>query len=244
MKAIKKPFLRAGVLAAGRGERLRTVSAYKPLVKVDGRTLIERVLISLAEADAAEVVVIINEDSLAVRDYVSAMKWPFAIHWIVETTPSSMHSFLRLLEKLAADGDSGPFLLSTVDTVASSQTYTRFIAQARREDAAVSLALTSPGNDEKPLFVRCAPDDSRVTAIGDAATLSRQATAGFYAVRSTILREAETARHDGIDALRTFLGRLLDRGYLLEGIPIAQSIDVDRPGDIAIAEDFLQAAAV
>ena len=65
-----------------------------------------------------------------------------------------------------------------------------------------------------------------------AAAPSDYATAGMYAVRSSILREAEAARRDGVDALRTFLGRLLDRGYHLAGIPIARSIDVDRPADI------------
>jgi NDP-sugar pyrophosphorylase family protein len=163
-----------------------------------------------------------------------------AIRWIVETTPSSMHSFLRVVETLAADGDDGPFLLSTVDTIAGSQTYARFIAQARHENAAASLALTSPGTDEKPLLVRCAPADSRVIAIGEAASPSNQATAGFYAVRALVLREAEAARREGVDSLRTFLGRLLDRGYHLAGIPIAQSIDVDCPDDIATAENFLR----
>ncbi len=237
--------LKAGVFAAGRGERLRTQSSYlKPLMKVGDQTLIEHVLNSMAGADPSEVVVIINEDSLAVRDYVATVQWPFAIRWIVETTPSSMHSFLRLVETLAAAGDDGPFLLSTVDIVASSQTYARFIAQAQREDAAVSLALTSPGNDEKPLLVRCAANNSRVIAIGDGAAPSQQTTAGFYAVRPSILREAEAARREGVDALRTFLGRLLDRGYHLAGIPIAQSIDVDRPGDILTAEEFLRSTAV
>ena len=112
--------LRAGVLAAGRGERLRTTSQFKPLAKVGGQTLIERVLSSMTEAGAKEVVVIINEDSLAVRDHVVALKWPFVLRWIVESTPTSMHSFLRLIETLAADGDDGPFLLSTVDTVAGA----------------------------------------------------------------------------------------------------------------------------
>jgi NDP-sugar pyrophosphorylase family protein len=245
MKTPNKPILRAGVLAAGRGERLRTKSALKPLAKVDGRTLIERVLISLAEAGASEVIVIINEDSLAIRNHVTALKWSFAIRWIVETTPSSMHSFLRLVETLAADGDDGPFLLSTVDTVAGSQTYAQFITEARRHKAAaVTLALTLPGNDEKPLLVRCAPGDSRVIAIGETAAPSQYATAGVYAVRASILQEAEAARRERIGALRTFLGRLLDRGYHLAGIPIDQSIDVDRPGDIRTAEEFLRCRAV
>ncbi|PZR70901.1 MAG: hypothetical protein DLM73_16955 [Chthoniobacterales bacterium] len=237
--------LRAGVLAAGRGERLRTTSQFKPLAKVGGRTLIEHVLSSMTDAGATEVVVIINEDSLAVRDHVAAAKWPFKLRWIVETTPTSMHSFLRLVETLAADGDEGPFLLSTVDTVAGAQTYARFIAEARRnEDATVMLALTSPGDDEKPLLVRIAPGDSRILALGAAAAPSSYATAGIYAVRASILREAQAARRDGIDALRTFLGRLLDRGYHLAGVPIAESIDVDRPADIGTAEAFLRSASL
>lgn len=245
MNASGKFSLRAGVLAAGRGERLRGQTDHlKPLVKVGSQTLIEHVLNSMSDAGASEVVVIINEDSVAVRDHVTAVKWPFALRWIVETTPTSMHSFLRLLETLAADGDGGPYLLSTVDTVAGAQTYTRFIAEARWiEHADVTLALTSPGNDEKPLFVRTAPGDSRVIAIGEAAAPSSYATAGVYAVRASILREAEAARSEGVDALRTFFGRLLDRGYHLAGIPIARSIDVDRPGDIRTAEEFLRSTA-
>jgi NDP-sugar pyrophosphorylase family protein len=238
--------LKAGVLAAGRGERLRTSSNHlKPLVKVGSQTLIEHVLNSMAGAAASEVVVIINEDSLAVREHVAAMNWPFALRWIIETTPTSMHSFLRLVETLAADGDDGPFLISTVDTVAGALTYSQFIAEARRLDqAAVTLALAWPGNDEKPLLVRTAPGNSRVLAIGETAAPSDYATAGVYAVRGLILREAEAARHEGVDALRTFLGRLLDRGYHLAGIPIAQSIDVDRPDDIRSAEEFLRSTAV
>ena len=238
--------LRAGVLAAGRGERLRTQSnRLKPLVKVGDQTLIEHVLHSMSDAGATEVVVIINQDSLAVRDHVAALEWPFALSWIVETTPTSMHSFLRLVETLAADGDEGPFLLSTVDTVAGAQTFARFITEARQlGQAALTLALTSPRDDEKPLYVRTAPGDSRIVAIGEAAAPSDYATAGVYAVRASILHEAEAARREGIDALRTFLGRLLDRGYHLVGIPIARSIDVDQASDIRTAEEFLRSTAV
>ena len=246
MNASGKFLLKAGVLAAGRGERLAGPSNYlKPLVKVGNQTLIEHVLNAIADAGASEVVVIINEDSLSVRDHVTARVWPFVLRWIVKTTPTSMHSFLCLVETLAADGGDGPFLISTVDTVAAAQTYARFMAEARRnEPAAVTLALTSPGNDEKPLLVRTEPGGSRIIAIGDAAAPSHYATAGVYAVRASILVEAEAARRDGIDALRGFLGRLLDRGYQLAGIPIAESIDVDRPADIGTAEALLRSAPV
>ena len=229
--------LRAGILAAGRGERLRSrPTDLKPLARVGGSTLIERVLDSMAEAGATEVTIIINEDSEAVRDHVVKSNWPFALRWIVETTPTSMHSFLRLVETLAADGNDGPFLLSTVDTVAGPNAYADFIERARRDDAAITLALTSPGNDEKPLLVTM--DQSRIDRFGE----GEYATAGVYAVRPIILREAEAARRDGLDALRTFLARLLERGYRLTGIPIARTIDVDHPADIAEAETLLRSA--
>lgn len=229
--------LRGGILAAGRGERLRSrPTDLKPLARVGGATLIERVLNSMGEAGASEVVVIINEDSEAVRDHVVKSDWPFALRWIVETTPTSMHSFLRLVETLAADGNDGPFLLSTVDTVAGPNAYADFIERARRHDAAVTLALTSPGNDEKPLLVTMA--QSQIERFG----AGEYATASVYAVRPIILREAEAARRDGLDALRTFLARLLERGYTLTGIPIARSIDVDHPADIEEAETFLRSA--
>ncbi|MEY2506806.1 MAG: hypothetical protein QOH01_1135 [Verrucomicrobiota bacterium] len=232
--------LRGGVLAAGRGERLRRQpSDLKPLARIGDETLIEHVLKSMAKAGAAEVTVIINEDSVAVRDHVGRSEWPFALRWIVETTPTSMHSFLRLVETLAADDSDGPFLLSTVDTVTSPNAYADFMARAQLDDAAITLALTAPGNDEKPLLVRLAAGDSSIAAFGE----GEYATAGVYAVRPIVLHEAEAARRDGLEALREFLRRLLERGYRLAGIPMARSIDVDHPADVAEAEIFLRSAA-
>ncbi|MGH7935745.1 MAG: nucleotidyltransferase family protein [Chthoniobacterales bacterium] len=236
--------MKAGIFAAGRGSRLRSPgNPLKPLVRVRGRGLIEHVLHAMAGAAATEVVIIINEDSLAVREQVAKSTWPFALRWIVENTPTSMHSFLRLVETLADDGDVGPFLISTVDTVTSGNVYAHFFAEAQSNDAAVTLALTAPGDDEKPLLVRLGSDRLRVLAMGEGAA-SSHATAGIYAVRPSILREAEAARRDGVDALRVFLGRLLERGYPLAGIPIGQTIDVDRPADIETAEAFLRSGAL
>ena len=63
MNPSAKTSLKAGVLAAGRGERLRgDANVLKPLVRVGSQTLIEHVLHSLSGAGAEEIVVIINED--------------------------------------------------------------------------------------------------------------------------------------------------------------------------------------
>lgn len=246
---------RAGVIAAGRGERLRDPGAPpKPLVSVGGRSLIARVLSSIAEAAPAQVAVIINEESVDVRRTVESVAWPFDLRWIVETTPSSMHSFLRVIETLGQDGHAGPFLISTVDTVAAPGMYRGFAATAAAIDADVVLAVNRPQPDDNPLLVRigggpadsAGADGQMVTAIGDAVRQGSGgalfATAGFYMVRSSVLAEAAAARADGLTALRLFLQRLLARGYRIAGIEVADSIDVDRPEDVIAAESFLRSA--
>jgi NDP-sugar pyrophosphorylase family protein len=238
----------AGIIAAGAGERLRTGEApLKPLVTIGGEALVERVLGSIGEIDPAEVVVIVNERSTAVRDHVSRRSWPFPLRWIVETTASSMHSFLRVVEALASEGDDGPFLVSTVDTVAAPGEYLRFARSGAALDADITLAVTSGWDDEKPLLVEI-DAAGRVTAMGEA--IRQQAlhaapgrvfaTAGYYAVRASVLREAEHARADRLAALRSFLGRLVDRGHAVAAVPVAPAIDVDRPADVAAAEAFLK----
>ena len=278
---------RAGIIAAGRGDRLRHgTHTLKPLVPIAGRALIEHVLTSVAETAPSEVVIIVNEASIAVRDHVTARRWPFAIRWIVESTPSSMHSFLRVLEALAPDGPDnrdGPFLMSTVDTIAPPGAYASFCSASRLLDADVALALARPGDDEKPLLVRLAPGSSRIEAMGDEIGLKPDAeirlkpdaeirlkpdptydagntydeglgrrrtesdrgvdlwsTAGYYAVRATVLREADAARRDGFPALRTFFTNLVGRGYRLNGILVSGAVDVDRPADVQAAEAFLK----
>jgi len=167
------------------------------------------------------------------------MRWPFALRWIVETTPSSMHSFLRVVETLAEDGDTGPFLLSTVDTVAPPGAYGAFVAAAARHaGAAVVLAVAPVTDDEKPLLVKM--DGSDVIALGDEAAPSEYATAGYYAVRPAILGEAGGARADDVRALRAFFGRLLAHGHRIAAVRVPSSIDVDRPIDVDAAEDFLR----
>jgi NDP-sugar pyrophosphorylase family protein len=232
---------RAGIIAAGLGERLQDGRPrLKPLVPVGGRTLVEHVLTSLAEAKPADVVMIVNEASVAVKDHVSSKAWPFDIRWIIETTPSSMHSFLRVVETLAESGDEGPFLMSTVDTIAPPGAFAAFAKSAGALDADVTLAIAPPPDDEKPLLVRVRGVD--VEAIGKAAAGSAWATSGYYSVRASVLREADAARRDGLTALRAFLERLLTRGYRVQAVPVAAGIDVDRPVDIAAAEQFLRQA--
>jgi NDP-sugar pyrophosphorylase family protein len=233
--------MRAGIFAAGFGSRLRSAvspDTPKGLVRVAGRPLIDWVLSDLAAAGVTETIVIINEESTSVRDHVD--RWsPRPVRWLVETTPSSMHSFLRVLEALASDGGQGPFLMTTVDTIAPAGTFRRFLEAAQGAPSDVVLALTTLIEDEHPLCIEIESESagpSRVTSVGT----GRLATAGYYLVDRAVLREADEGRRANFSALRVFLKHLFDRGYRLSGIPMPDSVDVDRPADVAAAERILR----
>ena len=144
--------MKAGIIAAGWGERLGQ-KIPKALTPVNGRPLIDYVLDGLEAAGADEVTCIVNESARAVPAYVDRSSRRLKMDWIVRTTPSSMHSFLIVLERLAQTPQA-LYPMATVDGVCSPKVYAQFYRSARRFPGAdVVLGLTDVIDDENPLRV-------------------------------------------------------------------------------------------
>jgi NDP-sugar pyrophosphorylase family protein len=230
-----------GIIAAGWGERLGQ-KIPKALTPVGGRKLIDYTLDGLEAAGLSQITCIVNEAATEVPAYVRASRPHLQMEWIIRTTPSSMHSFLIVLERLAKNGP-GPFFMTTVDSVCSPETYRRFAEAGRSfQKADVLLGLTDVIEDEKPLRVTLRDEEQpgiyQIAEIGGASD-SAYVTSGFYWVQPTILKEKNPALEQGYSALRQYLGHLLKYGYRFYGIPLPPVIDVDRPEDIRSAERFL-----
>ena len=235
--------MKAGLIAAGLGERLRAhgMTLPKPLVPVAGRPLIDYVLAAVATAGLRQVACIVNEESRGIEEHCRT-QWPhLAFDFIRRTTPSSMESLFTLRPLLTGE----PFVLLTVDAVFAPALLAQFLtAAAARPDAHAVLALSTFVDDEKPLYARLAAD-GRISALGaDAQPRDlREAalvTAGFYVFHPAIFDEIAFSRQAGFTALRQFLGHLLRRGYRFYGERIGKTVDVDRPEDIAVAEAFVR----
>jgi len=231
--------MKAAIIAAGQGERLRGggYAQPKPLVPIAGRPLIDYTLDGIAAAGLREVACIINEASAAVEAHCRSV-WPqLVFEFIRKTTPSSMESLFALQPLLGG----GRFLLTTADGVFAPAALQAFVAAAgARSNAAGVLAVNGFIDDEKPLFAASAAD-GRIVALGDAAADSATVTAGLYVFDVVIFAEIDAARRARCSALRQFLGHLLARGYRLEAERIANTVDVDRPADVAVAEAFVRA---
>ena len=108
--------MRAMILAAGRGERLRplTDSLPKPLIEVGGKPLIEYHLERLAAAGFRDVV--INQGHLGhmlPEQLGNGDRWGLSLHWSVEP-PEALETGGGMYQALPLLGN-GPFLLVNGD---------------------------------------------------------------------------------------------------------------------------------
>lgn len=245
----------AGIIAAGWGERLGQ-KIPKALTVVAGKALIDYTLDGMEAAGIQRVTCIVNEAARAVPEHVAQSGRKLEMDWIIQTTPSSMHSFLIVLEQLSRQPQDSYFI-TTVDSICPPSAYRDFIRDAALfPEADVCLGLTTHIDDEKPLRVamrgeegtglmparaRDNPDAFEIIAMTNTGFDSEYVTAGFYSARAGILKEKEKALANQFTALRQYLGYLLKYGYRFYGVPLPPVIDVDRPQDIQAAEALLKA---
>ncbi len=226
----------AGIIAAGRGERLASqgVVAPKPLVNVGGEPLVARTIRAAHAAGAERIACVVNDVDGAVGDYLRSGAWPLPVTVIQKTTDNSLESFFLLAPLL----QEGPFLLFTVDAVFHFSALDRFLRGARRlSDAQGVLALVKDDDAERPLRV-ARNRERRIERIGGSAE-GPFITAGFYWLHPAVFDYRSLSEQRALTAFRQYLSLLCETGCALYGIAVGGAVDVDRPEDIVRAEQFL-----
>ncbi len=230
--------MRAAIIAAGEGSRLRSegITVPKPLVPIGGIPLIERMLRSFLRCGIDQVACIINEESGEVRDYVEGLGLPVKFSWVIRSTPSSMHSLFELAPYLTDER----FLCSTVDPVFPSGEFDSYVAYAAGRDADVDgiLAITGFIDDENPLYVEL--DDRKRILRFSKTEGSPWVTGGLYVFSPRIFDEKDAVLKAGMNRLRNFLSHLVSRNYRLEGYQFSRIVDVDHVHDIRVAETMIR----
>lgn len=160
------------IIAAGNGSRLAQegVAQPKPLVRVQGECLIERLFRIFSQNDAENIFVICNEEMKDVAEFIrmyatqcrARISEP-EIHLLVKSTPSSMHSLYELSQVMRKEMKSDKFILTTVDTIFDEKEFSEYVSLFAADDSADSMmGLTTYIDDEKPLYVEvssCNADD-------------------------------------------------------------------------------------
>ena len=115
------------IIAAGEGSRLAQegVAKPKPLVELQGEPMIGRLINIMLRCNAQSISIIVNKRMTEVRQYLESLTLPVPLNLVVQTTPSSMHSFWHLSKVIP----EGKFCLTTVDTIFREEDFKGYLLQ-------------------------------------------------------------------------------------------------------------------
>ena len=234
--------MKYAILAAGNGSRLVQEGELtpKPLVRVGGEALIDRLLRVFMTTGATEIAVICNPQMTAVVAYLEAIlrAGRIPLHLMVRSTPSSMHSLWALRRWLA----DAPFILTTVDTIFQQQEFSGYVrafcdmtAQASADGL---MGVTDYIDDERPLYVDT-DDALHITGFTDTSDRPHYVSAGIYGLTPRCFDVLSRCIDRGEQRMRNFQRSLVADGFRLQAWPFSKVFDIDHVSDVRKAENFL-----
>ena len=207
------------IVAAGEGSRMvhEGVALPKPLVELEGKPMIGRLIDLFASYEPESLTIIINNSMNDVRQYLESIVpgLGFPVEIIQKDTSGSMESVSRdewnkFIRDFAANmSDDGLFPV------------TDFI------------------DDEKPLYVDT-DAEGYITAFRDEPSPDDfYISGGIYGITPECNKVLARCRERGVHSLRGYQRTLVAEGLRLKAYPFSKIVDVDHAGDIDTARAFL-----
>lgn len=235
--------MKFAIIAAGEGSRLAAegIQEPKPLVKVGGECLIDRLIRIFMQHDAEEIVVICNQDMTAVASHLIDLQRdglqgrPVPLRFVIKSTPSSMHSFYEISPYL----QDAPFVLTTVDTIFLEHEFADYIAAFRQCRREMLMGVTDFIDDESPLYVQT-DKKMNVTAFLDQDDHCQYISAGIYGLQPAASFTIYNCIARCEERMRNFQRALLAERHPVKAWPFSKVFDIDHASDIQKAEEFLK----
>ena len=236
--------MKFAIIAAGDGSRLAQegITEPKPLVKVRGERLIDRLIRIFMGNNATEIVVICNEQMSDVASHLKMIQdeglngLHVPLRFVIKSTPSSMHSFYELRHFLRDE----PFILTTVDTIFDEGEFHDYVLSFQDKIAQGTDALmgvTDYIDDEKPLYVGV-DNVMRINGYYDTPQAdSRFISAGIYGLTAPSLDILEACIEKGESRMRNFQRALVAADLRIEAFPLTKVFDIDHIEDIRKADE-------
>ena len=243
--------MKFAILAAGEGSRLAQegVELPKPLVKINGEAMIDRLIRIFKDNGAEEIVIITNNLTTLTQNHLRDLQTKDeSIKLIVKTTPSSMHSFYELKPLIG----NGKFCLTTVDTIFREKEFGEYIDAFKAYEGDGMMAVTDYIDDEKPLYIST---DAEMNITGfhdslenfaasepgkDGKSVCKYISGGIYCLNEKAFTTLDKCINSGMSRMRNFQRQLVFDGLKLKAYQLSKILDVDHASDIEKAESFLK----
>ena len=226
------------ILAAGEGSRLRDegIQVPKPLVTINGETMLDRLVRIFMSCNAKDIVIIANDLNPDVQKHLQQLEEQgIPLHYIVKNTLSSMHS-LHEIKSLLGNGKS---IVTTVDTIFHEDEFKAFVDSFRQSKCDGMMAVTEFVDDERPLWIST-DEHYCITGFYDEKQEGcRFVSGGIYAQDNRCFSVLDRCIEEGQKRMRNYQRALVAAGLHLQACPFTKILDVDHASDIKKAEEFL-----
>lgn len=227
------------IIAAGEGSRLvqEGIKTPKPLIQLQGTTLIDRLIQLFLNNQASSISIIVNEEMKEVQEHLKRIKIGIPLNICIKSTPSSMHSFYELSRYIQGD----KLCLTTVDTIFYEEEFEQYINKFVEDKESDGLmAVTDYIDDEKPLYIDV-DDNLTIRNFYDTRECGcNYISGGIYCLKQNSIKVLEKAIESGVSRMRNYQKLLVQEGLQLKAYPFKKIIDVDHAEDIQKAEYFLK----
>lgn len=226
--------IRLGILGAGLGSRMQAKAKAKPLARLGGRSLIDRLLEEFKGAGVHRITCALRNELLSAEDR-KALPQAAGLNWLFVDTESSLHTLEVLIQKMGT-GESTLFCMAdTILKPADLRGFLDFCQSLQPDECAV--LVTPHVDDEKPLWVQTDAEGLVKKFSGES---GQYVTSGMYFLAPLAMAEATPLVRSGVHKMRNFLSNLVDRGTRIKTFVVRKTIDVDHPSDLDQAEEFLR----
>ena len=191
---------KAVILAAGRGTRMRELTAElpKPMIEVRGKPVLQHIVEGLRDAHVGELLLIVGYRADAVREFFcDGSRYDVAIQYVTQTEQDGTGRVVGLARDFI---DSRPFILTYGDILVDPVNYKRVVDLPDGVEATLTITRGEDVSKGGAVFLNAQMDvvDIRekvqaVAGIGDAGYSDHRSqlqpfyNAGLYAFRPSIL---------------------------------------------------------
>jgi dTDP-glucose pyrophosphorylase len=209
---------KAVVLAAGRGTRMRELTAEvpKPMIQVRGKPVLQHIIEGLRDAGIPELLVIVGYHADAVRNFLGdGSRYSISIQYAAQTVQDGTGRVVDLARSFVGDR---PFILSYGDILVDSANYKRVVDISEDIEALITVTRGEDVSKGGAVFVNeqmelvDLREKSQPGEVQGWSELSQHAgpfyNAGLYAFRSSIfeftakLEPSPRGEYELTDAIR------------------------------------------
>lgn len=236
--------MKAVILAAGEGTRLKpiTVNRPKPLIKINGKTILEHSISILKKSGITDIIIITNYREKDIQDYFkNGKKYGVKIQYKTQDKMNGTAYAVKTTEAIIEDN----FILIYGDLLFSSKAIEKILKLFKTKNADAIMAVVPVDNPENYGIIELEKENriKKIIEKPKSNFSSNLANAGLYVLTKDIFEKikridkSKRGEYELTDALALMINE--EKKVLAELIEKENWMDIGNPWDLLVANSWI-----